>query len=82
MMSQRPSNPFAANEELEAMSPQDRELRRQDLLSELKSKIEVTERRYQNEQKSKGAVVAEKKEADAETAETLESKLTKTEKSV
>lgn len=81
-MSQRPSNPFAANEELEAMSPQDRELRRQGLLSELKSKIEATERRYQYEPKSKAAVAAEKKEAEAETAETLESKHAKTEKSV
>ena len=40
-MSKRPFNPFAANEKLEAMSPQDRELCRQELLAKLKSKIEA-----------------------------------------
>jgi hypothetical protein len=68
------------NEELEAVSLQDRELRRQSLLSELKSKIEATEQRYQ--QKSKVTAVTEKKETDTENAETPESKLAKNKKLV
>jgi hypothetical protein len=70
------------NEELEAVSLQDRELRRQSLLSELKSKIEATEQRYQDEQKSKVTAVTEKKETDTENAETPESKLAKNKKLV
>jgi hypothetical protein len=70
------------NEELEAVSLQDRELRRQSLLSELKSKIEATEQRYKDEQKSKVTAVTEKKETDTENAETPESKLAKNKKLV
>jgi len=44
-MSQRSFNAFAVNQELEALSPQDLEARRQILLSELKSKMEATELR-------------------------------------
>ena len=59
-MSERPFNPFVANEELEAMSPQDRELRRQDLLAKLKSKIEATELRHQEELHSQAAATHKK----------------------
>jgi hypothetical protein len=75
-------NLFVVNERPEAMSLQDRELRRQSLLSELKLKIEATERRYQDEQKPKVAAAAEKKEPNTESAGTSEIKLVKAKKSV
>jgi len=59
-MSERAFNPFVANEELVAMSPQDRELRRQDLLAKLKSKIEATELKYQEELHSQAAAAHKK----------------------
>lgn len=79
-MSQRPFNPFAINQELESMSPKDAELSRQALLTELKSKIEATEQRYQDEQKSQAAATTKKKGSDTESTEILEGKLAKTEK--
>jgi hypothetical protein len=84
-MSQRPSNPFnpfKANQELESMSPKDAELYRQALVAELKSKIDATEQRYQDEQRSQAAASTKEKEAGTLSTETLESKLAKTEKSV
>jgi biotin-(acetyl-CoA carboxylase) ligase len=81
-MSQRPLNPFAMNQKLESMSPKDAELSRQALVAELKSKIEATEQRYQDEQKSQAAAATKEKEADTESTETLESKLAKTENTV
>jgi hypothetical protein len=81
-MSQRPINPFAMNQEIESMSPKDAELYRQGLVNELKSKIEATEQRHKDEQKSQAAAVAQEKEGDTKSTETLESKLAKTEKSV
>lgn len=64
------------------MSPKDAELYRQGLVNELKSKIEATEQRHKDAQKSQAAVVAREKEGDTQSAENLESKLAKTEKSV
>ena len=81
-MSERPFNPFAANEGLEAMSPKDAELCRQALVAELKSKIEATEQRYKDEQKSQDAAATKEKEADTESNKSPESKLTKTERTV
>jgi hypothetical protein len=81
-MSQRPLNPFAMNQKLESMSPKDAELSRQALVAELKSKIEATEQRDQDEQKSQAAAATKEKEADTESTETLESKLAKTENTV
>jgi hypothetical protein len=80
-MSQR-LNPFAMNQELESMSAKDAELYRQGFVTELKSKIEATEQRHKDEQKSQAAATAKEKEGDIQSTETLESKLAKTEKSV
>lgn len=71
-------NSFAENEKLEAMSPQDRELRRLDILAEFKSKIEATEQHYQDEQKPQAAAATKKKNSDAKSTETVVSKLAET----
>lgn len=64
------------------MSPRDCEIRRQDLLTQLKSKMEATELKYQEELKSQAAAATKKKENDTESTETLGSKLAEAEKLV
>jgi hypothetical protein len=76
-MSHRPFNAFAVNQELEALFPQDLEARRQTLLSELKSKMEATETKYQKELQSQAAIATKKAEVGKKSTETLEKELAK-----